>query len=591
MILIPEVKKYEKTNGTVDVSKINWDFSQCNESRVINEAHRIADNALDGTKVFVICGDENDESYEINIEKNSISIASKGASGAFYGLKTFSQMLQQESRLTCGKITDYPDMPYRGFYHDISRGKIPKLDTLKELADRLSCLKINSLQLYVEHTFEFPEYEFCRERLGCITEETLREFDAYCRERFIDLVPSLSCFGHLYHLLQDGPYGHLCELKDYEPYLHYFVERQQHHTINPLKDESFEIISGMIDTYASIFQSPYFNICCDETLDLGKGVNNDKSEEELYFGFVNKLINCVQKKGKQVMMWGDVLVNHPESVKKMPDDIIYLSWGYTENPPRERFSVLYELGKTQIVCPGTSSWASFTEDVVLEEKNIKLLSEYAHKYEAKGLLNTNWGDMGNLATISLSMYGMVCGAAVAWNSQTVFDRYFRKKVSAYFYGDETAVDVLAEFSQLKPLAKWYEILFILSAGRTSQTSIYYERSKRDLAVLMEKRKSTEEYEEMICKCAEIEKKITAMHYLEEGIKEDMLIAIRGNALLLKWNAALRGIYTECYVEYESWKRSFIAKWVLKNEPTELHEVIRIFDMAEKAYTSQDYCKA
>ena len=39
------------------------------------------------------------------------------------------------------------------------------------------------------------------------------ELDQYCLERGIELVPSLSCFGHLYKVLSSKGYSHLCELE------------------------------------------------------------------------------------------------------------------------------------------------------------------------------------------------------------------------------------------------------------------------------------------------------------------------------------------------------------------------------------------
>ena len=38
---------------------------------------------------------------------------------------------------------------------DVTRGRIPKMTYLKELADRCSLYKINQLHLYIEHTFLF----------------------------------------------------------------------------------------------------------------------------------------------------------------------------------------------------------------------------------------------------------------------------------------------------------------------------------------------------------------------------------------------------------------------------------------------------
>lgn len=580
MNIIPSVKKYDKNGKKLKISKIHWNFENVSDTRVKNAALRISRDFSDGFPVTVCHSNTSDEGYTIDIGENDIKISSNGAAGAFYGLQTFSQLIEDEPE--CGRITDFADMKHRGFYHDITRGKVPKLQTLKNLIDRLAFLKINSLQLYVEHAFEFKAYEFCRERLGYITAAELKELDDYCYERFIDFTPSLACFGHLYHLLQDGPYKHLAELTDYEPYLDHFVERRMHHTINPLLDESFELIKSLLDEYMPLFRSEYFNICCDETFDLGKGVNEGKEVGELYFGFVNKIIDYITSKGKKVMMWGDVLVNHPCQAKKLPDGITFLSWEYTENPPVERFKILHELGKKQIMCPGTNSWYSFTENVATEEINIAILADYASKYDGEGILNTNWGDDGNLATIPMAYYGMTCGAAVSWDSNTEFNSDFRRAVSERFYGHKDAVDLIAELSPMQKSANWFEMRYLISAYKTSPSSKYYDKARLDIKAITDKSPGKEEYRKLIDRCAVLEKKILSMETLNSDIRRDMLTSVRGNALLLKWNANLREIEVDCTVDFDEWKEDFCREWLENNKKSELDYIIGIFDTAENA---------
>lgn len=581
MNIIPAVKQYEQENTTVTISKIHWNFENVTDCRVQNAALRISADSADGLSVKVSHGKGSGEGYTIDLAPDCISISAESAAGAFYGLQTLSQLIREET-VPCGRITDFPDMKHRGFYHDITRGKVPKLETLKALIDRLALLKINSLQLYVEHAFEFTAYEFCRERLGYITAEELKALDDYCYERFIDFIPSLACFGHLYHLLQDGPYRHLSELPDYEPYLDHFVERRAHHTINPLPEESFALIKSLLDEYLPLFRSEYFNICCDETDDLGKGVNQGRDVGELYFGFVSKIIAYLQAKGKKIMMWGDVLIHHPEQVKKLPDGITFLSWEYTANPPVERFRVLYDLHKPQIMCPGTNSWYSFTENVETEEKNIALLAQYVSDYDGEGLLNTNWGDDGNLATISMAYYGMACGAAIAWDSRTVFDFRFRESVSERFYGHKAAVELLAALSPMFSMANWFEARYLISAYKTQPESQYYDKAQLDIKALMEKSKDEAAYQQLIDACAELEKSVLALPGLYKEVRQDLLTAVRGNALLLKWNAALRRRRVLCHVDYEAWKKDFCREWLQNNKKSELDFIISLFDTAENA---------
>ena len=69
-------------------------------------------------------------------------------------MATFSQLIANcPGEVPCLEIEDWPDFKVRGFYYDITRGKVPTLETLKNLVDTLAFYKINQFQLYIEHTF------------------------------------------------------------------------------------------------------------------------------------------------------------------------------------------------------------------------------------------------------------------------------------------------------------------------------------------------------------------------------------------------------------------------------------------------------
>jgi len=177
------------------------------------------------------------------------------------------------------------------------------VEPVEKLIDILAYYKLNSLQLYIEHAFDFNEYRCFLEPQGYLTAEEILELDDYCYENFIDFIPSLSTFGHLYRLLETKEYKHLCELDEFTPDPNLWLNRMLHHTIDASNPESFELISSLIDQYIPLFRSKYFNICCDETFDLCNGRNKGKDKGALYLEFTTKLITHVSSRGKTVMMW------------------------------------------------------------------------------------------------------------------------------------------------------------------------------------------------------------------------------------------------------------------------------------------------
>jgi len=565
--MIYQFKEFKKHSGAVRLEKVCWKFQEGLDTRVVNAALRWRKNDNTGIQVVVEAGVEKSEAYRLQVSEDQIRIAADGDAGAFYAIQSL-KVMAKAGEVPCCEIYDYPDMACRGFYHDVTRGKVPTLETLKNLVDICAQMKINMLQLYVEHTFEFKEYEFCRERLGYLTREEMMELDQYCNANFIEFVPSLATFGHLYHLLEHDTFKHLCEIQNHKPSFHYWLERQLHHTINPSLAESFEVIKSLLDQYMSVFSSDKFNICGDETFDLGRGANAGKDKGELYYIFIRKIMDYLRSKGKQVMMWGDVIIKHPEFIEKFPDNTIFLPWSYGAEPNEEQFQKFHEVGKRMIACPGTSSWLSFTCRPNPMEENIAKMAEYVYQYGAEGLMNTNWGDWGNPCSIELALYGMFCGATISWNKSVVFDSTFRKEASLILYNDERVADWFAELTDMRECASWEHLVRYVGGVEVGNP---YKVPICDL----------ETYEAHMKRCLEIRDMALESNINTMDSKEELVAAFEIQALMTKWMASLNGINIECTVSFEEWAEKYEHLWLKKNKKSELDEVIRVLDSMNK----------
>src|SRR5437762_8185835 len=99
------------------------------------------------------------QGYELTITPNTLSIVAHDPAGVFYAVCTLMQLLEQAGdALPCLQVRDYPDFAARGVMLDISRDKVPSMDTLYALVDMLASWKINQLQLYTEHTFTYRNH-------------------------------------------------------------------------------------------------------------------------------------------------------------------------------------------------------------------------------------------------------------------------------------------------------------------------------------------------------------------------------------------------------------------------------------------------
>ena len=64
------------------------------------------------------------------------------------------------------------------------------------------------------------------------------------------------------------------------------------------------------------FESKFFHVNCDETFDIGRGPSAEKVKElgvgRVYTDYMNQLSAILKDNGKRMMMWGDIVLQHPE---------------------------------------------------------------------------------------------------------------------------------------------------------------------------------------------------------------------------------------------------------------------------------------
>ena len=359
------------------------------------------------------------EAYRIRADASGIAVWASTPAGTFYAFKTLKQILKQSQiKIPYFKIEDKPYFKIRGYMLDISRDKIPTLDTLKEKADMLSDLKINHLELYIEGApFNYNKYEDMWEGTDCITGEEILEFDSYCKERFIELVPTQNTFGHMGKWLFDGGYSHLAECPNGFERNGGFVPWPM--CIDPKDPEAFKLVTETSNDLLNYFSSDKYNVCCDETLELGLGKSKRECEEKgigrVYFEYLMKLYEYCKNKGKKMLFWADIINEYPELVAEFPKDVLALNWGYYDDLPKEESCTNFEkCGIPYCVCPGTAVWNTMTGNTVQAFENIKstILKGYNHK--AVGVVNTEWGDNGHLQGNYSALPATVYGAAMSW---------------------------------------------------------------------------------------------------------------------------------------------------------------------------------
>ncbi|PRP88467.1 glycoside hydrolase [Planoprotostelium fungivorum] len=316
------------------------------------------------------------------------------------------------------KIEDYPDFPNRGFMLDISRNRVPKIESIHHIVDVLSSLKLNQLQLYTEHTFAYKNHKVVWENASPMTSEEISSLDQYCRERGVQLVPNQNSFGHMNRWLTHKEYLDLAEVP--EGINHPFAFQKEPFSLCPILPETIDFLRGLYDELLPNFTSEYFNVGLDETFDLGMGRSAEecrvRGKEVVYLEYLHRVHKELTERKKKMMFWADIIVRKPELISHLPKDSTALIWGYEYDYPFDTHSrVFKENGIQFYVCPGTSSWASIsgrTENCML---NIKRSAESGKKFGAKGYLLTDWGDNGHLQQFVVSLLPITYAGCCSWN--------------------------------------------------------------------------------------------------------------------------------------------------------------------------------
>ncbi|HTV46856.1 MAG TPA: glycoside hydrolase family 20 zincin-like fold domain-containing protein [Phycisphaerae bacterium] len=362
------------------------------------------------------------QGYELVVDKQGVQARASTPEGLFYAAQTLLQLINiHPRRLPHLEIVDWPDYERRGFYLDISRGKVPKLATILDLVDRLAALKINEFQLYVENVFKFRAHpDFYRDTTP-LTAAEIRQIDTACRHRHIDFVPSLTSLGHFDKILRLGRYRRLAEIEPGD------LAKQgikpwsdDPWTLNVSDPKSRRLLAGMYDEFLPNFSSSLMNICCDEPWDLGKGKSRAKATKlgtgRIYVDWIGFCAGLAARHGKRVQLWADIIIKHPDLVSELPKDAILLEWGYEFDHPFPRHGRLLAASRRAFyICPGTSSWQSLGGRNSNSFTNIRSAARAGLSSGAVGLLNTDWGDYGHQQMSAVSLLPSAAGAALAWN--------------------------------------------------------------------------------------------------------------------------------------------------------------------------------
>lgn len=554
--------------------------------------------------------------YTLTIDIDGIAITGCDFEGVRNGVQTLRQLIRQNGTvLPVLQIEDAPAYRIRGYYLDATRGRVPTLAWLKQWADKLCLYKYNQLQLYIEHTFAFDGMSETWRGSSPLTPADILEFDQYCANLGIELVPSVSTFGHQYVAMRTQELRELGEFPEDADRPFSFIERMRHHTLNVADDRAFAFSTQLVDSYLQLFRTKRFNICADETFDLGKGQSKQEAQRvgvaTLYATYVGKLCEHLSQQGHEPMFWGDIAIEMPEILETLPNNVTLLNWQYDPEATDEKIQLVAKAGAKQIICPAVWGWNALLPRIDDAWNNIARIARYGIDCGAEGMLVTDWGDFGHVNDPRMAVPGMIFGAQYAWNpaGDTAEDDLLAR-VSRVEYGDCSARFVaLLRSASAQAVFTWRELVEYLElddgAGNcntdVAQTIPCLterlanpenaltlrearDRMMRNMATTIERiPQANRKLQQCMVEIAPI-----MAHTGKPGIAAAVRIAMEGQLLLNRVGFALadaHGVrdahdvddrqpsdYRTMARELECWCEAYAKEWTVTSQPSELHRI-------------------
>lgn len=287
-----------------------------------------------------------------------------------------------------------------GVMLDMSRNGVMKVEKVKEYVDYLVKMGYNTLQLYTEDVFEVNNEPYFGYMRGRYTKNDLKEIDAYCVSKGVELIPCVQVLAHLNAIFKWDEY--IVNAHDIDDILLIGNER------------TYKLIENIFATIAECFTSRKVNINLDEAHHVGLGSylgkNGYKNRFQIIREHLDKVIEISSKYGFHLMMWSDMffkLLNKgnyygngevtEEVTKYAPKEIDLIYWDYyhTDKAIFERMVDNHKkFGNKVWFAGGVWVWGGFSPYFdgtyeamlpalkVMKEKNVD------------NILITLWGDDG-----------------------------------------------------------------------------------------------------------------------------------------------------------------------------------------------------
>jgi hypothetical protein len=217
-----------------------------------------------------------------------------------------------------------------------------------------------------------------------------------------------------------------------------------------------------------VYPGPFLHIGADETVDLGVGQTKPDVDArglpQVYLDFMQQIATALQPLHRRLLFWGDIAQDSPDLLKALPqsfkDETIAVAWGYNPEPRGfvRLLTPFINAGFETWVSPSVHNFRVVYPDYNLALANIQQFTRDGQRLGSTGQLNTIWNDDGE-GLINQDWYGILFGAAAAWQPGESSIESFQQSYAQVFHGDasgalnQAQVELMAAHAVLRDQAQ------------------------------------------------------------------------------------------------------------------------------------------
>lgn len=392
------------------------------------------------------------EGYNIVIGASEIVIRSSSNHGAFNAIMTLVQIIEASDSREIGgmEIIDYPDMKVRGISDDISRGQVSTLENFKRIIRFIARYKMNTYMPYMEDVLQFKSFPTIGVGRGALKKEEVKEIINYAKKHFVEVIPIFQTLGHYENILTQDEFLEYAEFPGAA-------------SLCVAEEKTYAFLEEMLREVFEQFPSKYFHMGADESYDVGLGKSRHLVEAgslaDVHANHYKRVYDICKKYGKEVLMYGDIILRHPEILEVLPKDIIIVDWHYRADFEYKSTMLFKNAGHNYFVSPSVWNFTSTFPVNPIAIPNIKYITKSGIRNGASGMINSNWGDYGAETIKELVLYGYAWSAQCSWNFSGSNINNFHYNFFNDFFGmkDKRLGEIYLAFNNTFNQITWHEV--------------------------------------------------------------------------------------------------------------------------------------